>query len=318
MEAVSTVENTRNFKGVWIPAEIWLNSELDFMEKALYAEIDSLDGEDGCFASNDYFSKFFGASERTIQRGLSKLKTLGFVSQELFNGRQRRLRATRQKCHLWGDKNVTSGVTNLSPIYNNIENSLDNSPLTPQGEPGSAIDEAPKTNKSVLSAKPSYRKPSPPNGPRTPSPKSDEGFGEFWTAYPKSERKVGKAKCLEIWRRESLADCKDKVLKALNQDKTSQNWNKENGRWIPMPATWLNRKRHLDVEDEAPKTETVEMWSVLTITDSADVALEIEWRNWLDRYSRDRSVKAPAWSLKTGEWVLANSHLIESALKLNA
>jgi len=36
-------ENERDFKGMRIPKEIWLNSEMNFLEKGLLAEIDSLD-----------------------------------------------------------------------------------------------------------------------------------------------------------------------------------------------------------------------------------------------------------------------------------
>lgn len=49
----------RNFKGIWVPKELWLDDELSIMEKVFLAEIDSLDNEKGCFASNKYFSDFF-------------------------------------------------------------------------------------------------------------------------------------------------------------------------------------------------------------------------------------------------------------------
>ena len=49
----------RDFKGVWIPAEVWLSSELSLMGKVLFREIHSLDKERGCFASNGYFGEFW-------------------------------------------------------------------------------------------------------------------------------------------------------------------------------------------------------------------------------------------------------------------
>ena len=42
----------RNFKGVWIAAEIWLDARLTLVEKALYAEIDSFSGNDRTFRTN--------------------------------------------------------------------------------------------------------------------------------------------------------------------------------------------------------------------------------------------------------------------------
>ncbi|MBS3668007.1 hypothetical protein [Vreelandella boliviensis] len=40
----------RAFRGVWIPAEIWLNRELSLQEKVMLIEIDSLQHQQkGCF-----------------------------------------------------------------------------------------------------------------------------------------------------------------------------------------------------------------------------------------------------------------------------
>jgi hypothetical protein len=46
----------RVFKGVWIPVEIWDHEELSIREMILWTEIKFLDGKDGCYASNSYFS----------------------------------------------------------------------------------------------------------------------------------------------------------------------------------------------------------------------------------------------------------------------
>ena len=54
----------RAFKGVWIPAEIWLNENLTVMEKVLYAEIDSFCGKGkACFCSNTHFAKLLQLKE---------------------------------------------------------------------------------------------------------------------------------------------------------------------------------------------------------------------------------------------------------------
>ena len=64
----------REFKGVWIPKEIWLNKELTIQEKSFIAEIDSLDNDEGCFASNDYFSNFFGLSKNRCSEIIKSLE----------------------------------------------------------------------------------------------------------------------------------------------------------------------------------------------------------------------------------------------------
>lgn len=72
----------RAFKGVWIPASVWLSEDLSLQEKVFLVEIDSLDNEYGCFANNKHFSKFFGLSERRAQQVISQLKEKGYISVE--------------------------------------------------------------------------------------------------------------------------------------------------------------------------------------------------------------------------------------------
>ena len=82
----------RDFKGVWIPREIWLSRELSLMEKVLFVEIHSLDNERGCFAGNKHFADFFNVSERQIRTYLSSLKEKGFISISVRNFNERVIR----------------------------------------------------------------------------------------------------------------------------------------------------------------------------------------------------------------------------------
>lgn len=81
----------RNFKGVWIPREVWLipNKELKWLEKLLLVEIDSLDDGEGCWASNTYFAKFFGTTPSRMANLISKLRQDGWIIDRKFNGRKR-------------------------------------------------------------------------------------------------------------------------------------------------------------------------------------------------------------------------------------
>lgn len=85
----------RDFKGIWIPREIWLAQDLKAQEKALWAEIHSLYDEEhgGCYASNDYLCEFIGVKERRLQVMIATLKEKGWLEQVSFNGRQRILKA---------------------------------------------------------------------------------------------------------------------------------------------------------------------------------------------------------------------------------
>jgi hypothetical protein len=70
----------RDFKGVWIPKEIWLNEDLNWTEKLLLVEIDSLARNGECFASNEHFAKFLRVSIRQVQNSLVTLKENGYIT----------------------------------------------------------------------------------------------------------------------------------------------------------------------------------------------------------------------------------------------
>jgi hypothetical protein len=74
----------RAFKGIWIPAEIWLDDKLTVMEKVLYAEIDSFCSKGReCFCSNAHFAKVLQVSERQVRRLLCSLEEKGVISRRL-------------------------------------------------------------------------------------------------------------------------------------------------------------------------------------------------------------------------------------------
>ena len=69
----------RDFKGVWIPKEIWLNKSLTVMERLFLVEIDSLDNEEGCFASNKHFSEHFDISKGRCTQVIKSLEEKGLI-----------------------------------------------------------------------------------------------------------------------------------------------------------------------------------------------------------------------------------------------
>ncbi len=87
------MEHNRDFKGIWIPKEIWSDKKLSIIGIALLMEIDSLDTKEGCTASNNYFASFFKKSKRVISNHISKLKELNYIKEESFDGRVRILRS---------------------------------------------------------------------------------------------------------------------------------------------------------------------------------------------------------------------------------
>ncbi len=76
---------------------------------------------------------------------------------------------------------------------------------------------------------------------------SISSFSTFWTAYP---RKVSKASALKSWQKINPdSSLQGEILKAIEWQSVQPDWQKENGKFIPHPATWLNGRRW---EDEQP------------------------------------------------------------------
>lgn len=128
----------RNFKGIWLPRVVYLDDDLSWVQKILAVEIDSLDGPDGCFATNGYFAEFLGVSKNYISQSISLLKEKEYAYQESFNGRRRVLRsglspAPHSKAGF--DSSQRQGLTNvkgsLSPQSNH--NKTNNNTTTGNG-----------------------------------------------------------------------------------------------------------------------------------------------------------------------------------------
>lgn len=75
----------------------------------------------------------------------------------------------------------------------------------------------------------------PPNPPKGGLAR----FDEFWRAYPK---RVGKAAARRAWSRKKLDGMADTIIEHLQaRVRSDAQWLAEDGKFIPNPATWLNR-----------------------------------------------------------------------------
>lgn len=68
------------------------------------------------------------------------------------------------------------------------------------------------------------------------------GFAAFWQAWPSSERKQAKGKCLDAWKKAKAETVATLVLAHVERMKTSQGWTKNNGEFIPAPLVYLNKQ----------------------------------------------------------------------------
>ena len=148
----------------------------------------------------------------------------------------------------WGKKSnennktvtpVTKTVTPVTEIHaKEKESKPKNSPPTPPlGECGGAdLDFA---NDCVPEKEPPAKEPG----------LQEQRFAVFWQAYPK-KRGIGEAE--RAFRKiKPSQELLEKMLLAIEQAKWSDDWTRENKRFVPNPATWLNQRRW---DDEPPPT----------------------------------------------------------------
>ena len=80
---VETITEKSEFTGVWMPKEIWLSKALSPIQKLFLLEIDNLDNEKGCYASNAHFSALFGLSKSRCSQIINSLADLGWLNVSL-------------------------------------------------------------------------------------------------------------------------------------------------------------------------------------------------------------------------------------------
>ncbi len=76
--------SSREFKGVWIPAPLYLDTSLSWTQKLILVEVDSFTKNNlDCFVSNNHLAKFIGVSESAIEKAISAMVKSGFLERTL-------------------------------------------------------------------------------------------------------------------------------------------------------------------------------------------------------------------------------------------
>lgn len=207
-----TQPNERDFKGVWIPAEVWLDDRLTALDKIILTEIDSLDtSERGCYASNAYIADFCQCSEAKVSKSISLLIKLGYVYLQHFDGRQRELKSRFTKNAKLPCKIYEADSENLqeSNTYINTDIKTDNNNISVQ----------PKKQKADTS-------------------EYDTEFETLWKQYP---RKIGKPKALKAYIKARKGGTTFEAVQAgLNAYVKQISANKTETAYIKHGSTWFN------------------------------------------------------------------------------
>lgn len=96
--------------------------------------------------------------------------------------------------------------------------------------------------------------PSSPALPTKSAAEYPEAFTAFWNAYPRREHKGA---AFKAWKKIPAA-ARDAVMAGLERKKLCQQWRKDNGQFVPHPASWLNARGWED-EDAQPKSSSFNM-----------------------------------------------------------
>lgn len=211
---------------VIIPARVRLDKTLLPLDKLIYGEILSLSHQTGyCWAQNSTLGEVYGARPETVSRSIRKLQNAGYI-QVSFTGKGN---SGRRILPLDSDIKAIDSQIKLLDVQVKGDDVQIKAPLTCRS---STLDlEVKQNSKETIQVEQIHL------------------FNEFWSAYP---RKQGKAKAAQAFAKlkpdESLLG---EILAALDWQKQSASWTKENGQFIPLPATYLNGRRW---EDEKPTT----------------------------------------------------------------
>lgn len=117
--------------------------------------------------------------------------------------------------------------------------------LTHQSAAGKAS--AAKRQNKLSDAPAKVARPSKGNGK---APPANDSFTAFWDAYPRHEARASAAKA---WAKLNPDEAlQGRILQAVAAQKASAQWQRDGGKYVPHPATWLNARRW---EDEAPAAQ---------------------------------------------------------------
>jgi hypothetical protein len=174
-------------------------------------------GDQGAWPAISTLARYANASERSVKRDIQELIDLGELRVELQNAPTK----SQYKTNLYWIT-IGSGVTDLASGVTDWVSRGDSSGksgVTPVG-----------TQNIILTIKEPSKK------------QAENDFDNFWKLYPK---KVAKADAIKAWNKATKTKTADELLKltkAYAEGKLPEN------KYIPYPASWLNKELYESVE----------------------------------------------------------------------
>ena len=97
----------------------------------------------------------------------------------------------------------------------------------------------PKKTESVTESKPNHN----PKKIQNKNINTSSRFDEFWSTWPQSKRKVGKAAVQAKWQKQGLDEVADVIVAHVESIKSSEQWTSG---FEPAPLTYINQRRWED------------------------------------------------------------------------
>ncbi len=280
---------TENFKGIWIAKEICDLESLGWTEKIILAEIADLSGEKGCYANNEHFAKLLNIRKDSISKIINRLVKNGYLTSKIKY--MKNTRQVEERILKINENRFVSNGTNADTSMHKCQNPMEINPSAPSVQiPNKEYNIENNIEYNTYAQNPI----------QTKNLIQDENiyqrFERFYSAYPKKKSRGRALKWFKTHKPSS--ELVDTMIESLNKQKSTLDWQKENGRYIPYPASWLNSKgwedetsphEILDLsENSASRVLSLELYETLKntkFTPSADTEKLIKsWTIEIEKY----------------------------------
>jgi len=200
---------------------VWRHSKSKGRARLVLLSIADHQGEIGAWPSIETLAKMVNSSPRSVQRDIQELINLGELQVDFRSApTSGPYKANRYWVKVSGVTTEVTEVTNTASEVTDLESGVTDS--------ASEV-----TAGGVLTLNRTITK---------PLKETAEKFDEFWNLYPK---KIAKADALKAWNKATKTKTADELLKltkAYAEGKLPDN------KYIPYPASWLNKELYESVE----------------------------------------------------------------------
>jgi Mn-dependent DtxR family transcriptional regulator len=226
---------------IYKPLAITQHPQLSFAEQDYLCLIAQLCNRNGCTASNAWFARYFGVKPKRASWVICSLTAKKLIKTTEERKGKKVVKRTIEII----DESIKEALMARTSKYHGDTNKIgekDTCNIEEKDTLKTAVKDTVKIEEDKLNIKNKDKYKDKTN-------ESDCLFEQFWTAYPK---KVSKAQAHKAFTKLNPDEVLlDTMLTALSRQRNSDQWIKNDGQYIPYPATWLGGRRWEDQLDES-------------------------------------------------------------------